>query len=69
MYKISDQVIKFITVAMKNWKVELTTGGKALTEAKIQKSMFQYDVLSTLLFGIAIMPLNYILWKCTGTTN
>ena len=30
MYKISNKVIKFITGAMKNWKVELTAGEKKL---------------------------------------
>ena len=30
MYKISDKVIKFITEAMKNKKVELTEGGGKL---------------------------------------
>ena len=30
MYKISDEVIKFIEKTMENWKVELTDGGKSL---------------------------------------
>ena len=36
-FKISDKVIKFIENAMKNRRVELTTGGKSLTEVKIQR--------------------------------
>ena len=32
MYKTSDKVIKFIMEDMKNWKVELTAGGKTLAE-------------------------------------
>ena len=40
MYKISNKVIKFITETMKNWKAELTAGGKTL-EVKIQRDMFQ----------------------------
>ena len=32
MYKIADKVIKFITEAMEDWKVELTTGGKSLAD-------------------------------------
>ena len=36
MHKISNNVIRFITEAMINWKAELTTGGKILAEVKIQ---------------------------------
>ena len=67
MYKISDEVINFIEKTMKTWRVELTSGGKSLTEAKIQRSIFQEDALSPLLFIIAMMPLNHILGKCTDT--
>ena len=66
MYKISDKVINFITKAMKNWKIELTAGGQSLAEVNIQRGIFQGDSLSPLLFVIAMMPLNYILRKCTG---
>ena len=34
MKKISDEVIKFIEETMKNWRVELITGGKSLAEVK-----------------------------------
>ena len=36
MYKISHEVINFIDKTMKTWRVELTAGGRRLTEAKIQ---------------------------------
>ena len=36
MYIISGEVIKFIKYTMENWRVELTTEGKSLTEVKIQ---------------------------------
>ena len=39
--KISDKVIKFMTEAIKNWIVELTTGGKILPVVKIQRGIFQ----------------------------
>ena len=51
---------------MKIGRVELTAGGKSLTETKIQRGIFQGDALSLLLLIIAIMPLNYILRKCTA---
>ena len=28
MYKISDEIFKYITEAMKKWEVELAAGGK-----------------------------------------
>ena len=34
MFKVSDKVINFIIKAMKNWKVELITGGQALANQK-----------------------------------
>ena len=51
---------------MKNWRVELTAGGKSLAETKIQRGIFQGDALSPLLFIISMMPLNPILKKCTA---
>ena len=66
MCKISYEVIKFIENTMKNWSVELTTGGKSLTEVKIQRRIFQGDALSPLLFVIAMIPLNDIIMKCMG---
>ena len=35
MYKTSDEVKNFIAKTMKNWKVELTAGGKCFAAAKI----------------------------------
>ena len=51
MYKISHEVLNFIK---KTWIVELISGGRSLAEAKIQKSIFQGDALSLLLFIIAM---------------
>ena len=31
---------------MKDWRVELTAGGKSLAETKIQRGIFQGDALS-----------------------
>ena len=52
---------------MKNWRVELTAGGKS--EVKIPRGIFQEDALSPLLFVIAMMPLSCISRKCTGGYN
>ena len=39
MYKTSGEVIKFIENTMQNSRVELTVGGKSLTEEKIQRAL------------------------------
>ena len=66
MYRISHEFISFNEKKnMKNWRVELTAGGKSLAETKIQRGIFQGDALSPLLFIITMMPLNHILRKCT----
>ena len=51
---------------MNKWKAEITAEGKTLAEEKIQRGIFLGDLLSPLLFLIAMIPLNYILRKCTG---
>ena len=66
MYKISHEVITFIDITMKTGRVELTARGRSLAEAKIQRGIFQRDALSTLLFIIAMIPLNHILRKSTA---
>ena len=66
MYGISHEVINFIEKSMKTWRVELTAGGRSLAETKIQRGIFHEDALIPLLFIIAMMPLNYILRKCTA---
>ena len=65
MYEISDEVKNFIKETKKNWREELTAGGKSLAAVKIQIGIFQEDTLSPLLFVITMMPLSHILRKCT----
>ena len=65
MYKITSKIIKFLTEALKNWKVELTAGGKILAVVKMLRGRFQEGALLPLLLIIAMVPLNYILRKCT----
>ena len=69
MCKISKKVIKFIAEVMMNRKMELIAGGKTLTEVTIPGGIFQGDVLSSLLFIIAMMPLNHILRKYASGYN
>ena len=66
MYKILHEVMKFIEKTMKTWKMELTAGGRRLTEAKVQRVIFQGDALLPLLFLIAMMPLQPTLRKFTA---
>ena len=60
MYIISHEVINFID---KTWRVELTAGGRSLSETNIQRGIFQREALSPLLFISTMMPLNHILQK------
>ena len=66
MSKISHEIINFFEKNMKTRRVELTAGGKSLAETKIQRGIFQGDALSPSQFIITMMPLNYILRKCTA---
>ena len=65
MYKILE-VINFNEKTMKIWRVELTAQERSLAEAKIQRGIFQGDVLSPILFIIARMPLKHKLRKCSA---
>ena len=49
---------------MKDEKLAIIKG-KSLNAVKIQRSIFQGDMLSPLLLVIAMIPLNHILRKCT----
>ena len=60
------QIIRFIWKTMENWRLELISGRKSLAEVKIQRGIFQGEVLSLLQFVIAMMPLNHMLRKCTS---
>ena len=44
----------------------LTVGGRSLTEADIQRDIFQRDALPQLLFVIAMMLLKDLPQKCTS---
>ena len=40
MYKITDEVIKFIKKIMETRRVEMTAGGRSLADVKIQRGIF-----------------------------
>ena len=50
---------------MENWNVEWEAEEQTLAEEKIQRNIIQGDSLSLLLFVLAMMPLSYIVRKCT----
>ena len=64
--KYPKKVIQCIEKTMETWTVELTAGEKSFAEVNIQRGIFQGDDQPQLLFVIAMMPLNYILRKCTA---
>ena len=66
MYKIPSEVVKFIEKSIETWRMELTAGGKSLAVAEIQRSKFQGNTQSPLMFVIVMMPINHILRKCTA---
>ena len=64
MYKISDEVINFISKTMENCKVKLIAGGQILAEVKFQRVLFQGESILPLLFIIAMMPIDFIFRLC-----
>ena len=50
-----------IESSMKNWKVELTSGGETFGEVKINRDIFQGDTLSPILFVITLIPVSILL--------
>ena len=46
--------------------MELIVGGKSFAETKIQRGIFQGDVLLAFVFIITMMPFNHILGKCSA---
>ena len=66
LYEKSYDVIKFIEKNMNNWRGELIAGGESFAEGKLQVYLFQRDAISSLLSVIQMIPINYILKRCTG---
>ena len=73
MYRISKKVINFIVKAMETekWNQQQENKPQQVSKykaagVKIQRGIFPTHSLLLRLFLITIMPLNYILRKCTG---
>ena len=60
MYKIPEEVIKFIKETMKNWKMEMAAGRKTLAEVEFQWSILPGDGLSSLRFTKATISLKIL---------
>ena len=46
---------------MKNWNIELTSGRETLGDLKINRGIFQGDILSSVLFMITLITLTVLL--------
>ena len=54
---VADNIRNMIEKSMRNWKVELTSGGETLGEVKINRVIFQGGSLSPILFVVTLIPL------------
>ena len=61
MMAIAKNVVNSFGKKVRSWRVELTCGAETLWEAPIKRKVFQGDVVSPLLFVIALIPLTHIL--------
>ena len=60
-YGIAENIIQFLSNAMRQWNVELFEGKNFIGSANISNGIFQGDSLSPLLFIIALFPLTSML--------
>ena len=61
MMGIAKNVVNLLGKKMKFWRLELTCGSETLKEEPVKREIFEGDVLSPLLFVIAVIPLTHIL--------
>ena len=61
MYKVGENIYKFLRNSMKLWKTEVTLNGIALGCVDIRKGIYQGDSLSPLLFVLCLLPLSVLL--------
>ena len=63
MLGIADNIRSFLEKSMKKWKLLLSSNESNLCEVDVNRSIFQGDSLSPLLFVICIIPLSLLLRK------
>ena len=63
MLGIADNIRSFLEKSMKKWKLLLSSNESDLCEVDVNRSIFQGDSLSPLLFVICIIPLSLLLRK------
>lgn len=61
MVKLTNNIISFIKQSMNKWKSELDFDGKPLGSVLIRTDILLGDLLSPLLFAIALLPLTHAL--------
>ena len=60
-FGVANNIRRTLEKSMKTRRVELTSGGKTLGDAKIGRGIFQGDSLSLLLFVLALMTITVVL--------
>ena len=63
MLGIADNIRSFLEKSMKKWKLLLSSNESDLCEVDVNRSIFQGDSLSPLIFVICIIPLSLLLRK------
>ena len=61
IFGIADNVKKLLSNSMKTWRTELTSCGESLGDVQIKRGIFQGDLLSPLLFVLALTPMPMVL--------
>ena len=61
IFKAAKNISNVIEKWMKNWNIELTSGGETLGDLKINRGIFQGDILSSVLFMITLITLTVLL--------
>ena len=66
MFRIAENLRKFLQKIMQQWRLSLTTNGEDLGQVNMKWGIFQGDSLLALLFVLSIVPLPLILKKVNG---
>ena len=61
LFKIHPSIREFIATSMNHWKIRLVANNQDIDTANIQRGIYQGDILSPLLFCIALNPLSTLL--------